>query len=553
MDARLFAYTQQQHGAEFNRDVTRGLATIALNGSSNGVDTHVEEYLNRAWRCAEADFPKGLRLVKWERCTPLEEFNILTARRGQSSTAKVMLEMAHSDVYMIKYLFEYNGEELRPVYMSVPYCHEGGIITIKGSTFSISPVLADKSISVGEDSIYIPVSRAKLTLKRQIHPYYADDERVSANVIWGKIHNGAVKKVKGIPNRRTIMADATLPHYLFCKYGFHNAFTMLTGVEVFGGSPEKINHDNYPKEDWVICKSHSRVMNSKPKGLKTKYYVPTDIQIAVRRKHFNPSIQSLIGGFYYVADRFPERVTVNTLDDIRVWRILMGHVIFASDDSEGKLLNQIDAHMESLDTYVDTNVKDLLSEDNVLVDDLYQLFQHINETFISRISESAGQVASMYGKRLTILRYVLGDITNSIFYVVFALRKAAKKELNKRVIQDIMKAFLKPQLILKINNKHVEVSSVSSPSDCMAFKITSNLILQSDIGSGNSQKAITLDSSKVLHASILEVGQIDNLPKGEPTGRKRVNPNVLLDSSWTVLRTPQYVEFLDGIQASIQR
>lgn len=553
MDTRLFEHIQQQCPT-FNHDVTRGLATIALNGSADGVNTHVEDYINRALRCAEADFPKGLVYIRPVRCTPHEEFSVLTAKRGQSTTAKVNLELSHSDVYMMKYLFEFNGEELRPVYLWLPYCHEGGIIGISGSTFSISPVLADKSISVGEDSIYIPVSRAKLTLKRQTHPFYADRERVSANVIWGKIHNGATKKIKGIPTRRTITADATLPHYLFCKYGFHNAITMLTGVVVHAGYEDEVNEERYPPEEYVICKSLYRVLNTKPNRLRTQYYEPSRIQIAIPRHKFNHSIEGLIGGFFYVADRFPDRITPSTIDDIRVWRILMGHIIFATDDSEGKLLNQIDAHMESLDTYVDTNVRDQLQEDNVFVDDLYELFQHINETFVTRVAESSSQIASMYDKRLTVLRYVLGDITNAIFYVVFALRKAAKKEINKRVIQDVMRIFLKMDLILKLNHRHVEVSSISSPSDCMAFKITSNLILQSDIGSGNAQsKSITIDGSKVLHSSILEVGQFANLPKTEPTGRRRVNPYVLLDNSWTVVRAPEYIEFLETVQRAISK
>lgn len=554
MDTRLFEHIQNQC-PEFNRDVTRGLAVIALNGSADGVNTHVEDYIHRALRCAEADFPEGLKYIgRGTRCTPHEEFAVLTAKRGQSTTAKVNLELSHSDVYLMRYNFEYRGEELKPVYLWLPFCHDGGIIGIGGSTFSISPVLADKSISVGEDSIYIPVSRAKLTLKRQTHPFYADRERISANVIWGKIHNGATKKIKGVPTRRTITADATLPHYLFCKYGFHNAFTMLTGIQVHAGYDDHINPENFPEDEYVICKSLYKVLGAKPNRLRTQYYEPSRIQIAIPRNKFNHAIQSLIGGFYYVADRFPDRLTPNTIDDIRVWRILMGHIIFATDDSEGKLLNQIDAHMESLDTYVDTNVRDLLQEDNVFVDDLYELFCHINETFVTRVAESASQIASMYDKRLTVLRYILGDVTNAIFYVVFALRKAAKKELNKRVIQDIMRIFLKMDLILKLNHKHVEVSSISSPSDCMAFKITSNIILQSDIGSGNAQsKSITIDGSKVLHSSILEVGQFANLPKTEPTGRRRVNPYVLLDSSWTVMRHPDYIGFLETVQQSISK
>jgi hypothetical protein len=88
MDTRLFEHIQSTV-PEFNRDVTRGLATIAINGSYDGVHNYTEQYINRALRCAEADFPPGLKYIDFKRCTPLEEFSVLTARRGQSSTAKV--------------------------------------------------------------------------------------------------------------------------------------------------------------------------------------------------------------------------------------------------------------------------------------------------------------------------------------------------------------------------------------------------------------------------------------------------------------------------------
>ena len=113
---------------------------------------------------------------------------------------------------------------------------------------------------------------------------------------------------------------------------------------------------------------------------------------------------------------------------------------------------------------------------------------------------------------------------------------------------------MEPLLIVKINHKHSEVTSVSSPSDCMAFKITANLVLQSDIGSGNAAaKSLKLDSSKVLHSSIAEVGQFNNLPKTDPTGRKRINPMLRLGHQWAVMPNPAHAALLASVEDDIRR
>lgn len=539
MDVRLFDHIQKSC-PQFNRDITRGLAVKAM--------AEAEQWIDRIWRCAEADFPPGLRYVDYQRCTPTEEYNIMTAKRSNSNN-KLYYEYARTDVYLTKYIFEFEGERLPPRPLFLPYVEDGGIIHINGSVFSISPVLADRAISVGEDSIYVPVTRAKLTLRREIQPFIMDGSRVSSNVIWGNIHNGAVAGKAG--TQRMVNANATLPHYLFCKYGLKEAFRRMAMCDVVVGYPATVNTDLYPQTEWHICES----LRMKPIGVRGRFYTPTDIRIAIRKADYNVSTQGLIGGFFYVADRFPERMNPEWLDDTVHWRTLMGHVIFATGESVGKLLTRIDAHMDSLDSYVDSNARAELSADGVYVNDLYELFMHIIDTYASRITQSATSVASMYGKRLTILRYVFADITSAIFYTVFKLKTMQRKGLTKKDVTDVMNKFLRSTLIQKINSKHAEVSSVSSPSDSMAFKITSNLVLQSDIGSGagGGAKTLTIDSSKVAHASILEVGQIYNLPKGEPTGRKRINPMVNLGPGWTVVQDPRYIDTLAKVQRIVQR
>lgn len=536
MDALLFAHIQKQCPV-FNHDVAIGLACKQMK--------HAEQYIDNILRCAEVGFPQGFRYVGCSRVTPQEAFNTITMKR----TTKLMYEFAHSDIYLMKYLFEYNGEPLKPRYLFLPYVKEGGIITIKGSTFSISPVLADKAISVGEDSIYIPMNRDKLTFKRLTQHFILDGNRKSTNVIWSNIHH-AWKKSNGLAERKTIMANATLPHYLFCKHGLRGTFWEHSKTEVIVGDIDVVNETNYPPDVWHICES----TGDKPAGIYTRQYQQATIRLAIRRKDYNQSTEGLIGGFFYVVDRFPERMKPEYLDDTSFWRVLMGHVIYATHVSEGKLLNNVDIHMESLDGYIDNMVREWLREDGVSVLDIYQLFSHMVDTFSTRIMESALDLASMYDKRLMVLRYVLIDIIKAIFGMMFGLQVAAKKLLTIKDIEKTIHRFLKPTLIIGINHKHNEVSSVSSPSDCMAFKITSNLVLQTDIGGGSSAaKSIKLDSSKILHTSIATVGQVNNLPKGDPTGRRRINPFVTISDQDTTTFDPSERTFMDKVAYEIRR
>lgn len=538
MDTELFDYIQKQK-PKHNRDITRGLACQQLE--------HVEQYIENIIRCAEVGFPPSLRYVGCHRVTPLEEFNIVTAKRS----TKLMYEFSHSDIYLMQYNFEFDGQPMRPRYLFLPFVKEGGLITIMGSTFSISPVLADKAVSVGEDSIFIPLNRDKLTFKRLTQHFYMDDKRVTANVIWSNIHH-AWKKPVGSLERRTNTANATLAHYQFCKYGLAGAFQMAAKATVIVGTAEEITTEYYPETEWYIFQTATRM---KPIGVNNKFYTPPTIRLALRHRDYNSITEGLIGGFFYVADRFPEQLQPEFCDDPNLWRTLMGHVIHASNESVGRLLGKINIHMESLDGYIDGMVREWLREDGVVVSDLYQLFVHVIDTFVLRVTDSADSVASMYGKRLMVLRYVLIDIIKSIFNMMFALQVGhAKKPLTEKDADKIIHKFMKPLLIVKINHKHTEVTSVSSPSDCMSFKITANLVLQSDIGAGNAAaKSLKLDASKILHSSIAEVGQFNNLPKTDPTGRKRINPYLQLGHQWAVVPNPKNIELLASVEDTIRR
>lgn len=191
----------------------------------------------------------------------------------------------------------------------------------------------------------------------------------------------------------------------------------------------------------------------------------------------------------------------------------------------------------------------------VNVENVYQLFAIIVEKFNDWLFVATDKVASMYDKELSILYYVLYEITSAIFNLYFKLKAASKKELTSKEIVATMNLTLRTGLIYSMTKNHGEVSTVSCSGDNKAFKITSLLIPQSGSNRMSNRKgpAVMNNPAQRLHVSVAEIGGYSNLPKSEPSGRSRLNLPTRIDPNGVVLRNPNRMALLDEVQAMIQR
>lgn len=542
MDSALFKILEADM-PRFNPLIANGLAVEKMRLA--------EQYIDQIFRCAEEGFPEGLKYLGPHPCTPEEEYMELTRRRTEPKRRRSTwrnYEISKSDLYMMRYDFEYEGEVIKR-YLQLPYVREGGIITLRDSTFTVSPVLADRAVSVGDNVLFIPLTMARLNFEAVVHHFYKDGKNETVYVVGSKIYNRSQKSIR-TDGHAAVRALTTLAHYLFCRYGLTGTFKEFANATVKVGG-EEINSENYPPEKWVICSSIGR----KPTALKTRYYAPSSLRLAIPREQYNHFTASLIGGFFFVVDLFPDRMFADYVDETRLWKILLGHLIFPSGHSEGKLADAIETHLKSVDGYLDEISKDRLRDDGIFVRDIYQLFAHVIETFTTRMSQTLDSISGMYNKRLTVLRYVLFDVVSGIFNLMFQLRNASNnKKLTKREVIQAMNYKLRSDLIMGMSNQHGEVNVISNPGDNKVFKMTSNLVLQtSSSGLVRGGDGDGTGPSRWLHASIAEVGSYGNLPKSEPTGRGRINPYVEIDHDGLILRKEKFRELLDHIQRKIQR
>lgn len=519
-----------------NPAVVNGIATKAIPAA--------EEYIDTVFRSTMKASLYGLEYIGCERCTPIEEFNEATRKRG----TRRQFDIARSDIYLMRYNFRYNGKELPPRYLYLPFVSQAGTIILSGSRYLVSPVLNDKVFSIGHSNIFVRLLRDKLNIEREPHTVVIDGSRETVQIVWSLIYHrvGSMKRL-----RATTKAKCSLVHYLLAKYGFKEMMQRFGNCDAVIGSGE-INPEAYPVEEYVIIES----TQIKPKGFGRGYYRPSQLRVAIPRAQYNEHVKNLVCGFFYVVDHFPDRIKSSWVDNTRLWIILMGHILFSGTISEQKLFEDVSDHFESLDEYIDAVVQAKLKDIGHEISDIYQLFDLIIANFNTWILTAADDINSMYGKELEVLYYVLYKTTSDIVKLHFKLKAASKKrELSEKEVISIMNMFLRQRGIFNITKSHVGVSTESYSGDNKFFKITSILVPQSTSNrmSGKKERAALISPANRLSASIAEVGGYANLPKAEPTGRTRINPHVMLDDRDGILRNDKFRDLLDDVERRIRR
>jgi hypothetical protein len=204
MDKRLFDCIHEEI-PKFNPLIADGLAVHQVPYS--------EAFIDQIFACISKGFPAGLKYEGYSRCTPQEEYNEITNKRG----TKRYCEISRSDIYLVKYMFSFNGKMLYPRYMYLPFVNASSSLSIRGSEYMVMPVLADRIVSVEYNSIFIVLNCAKLKFERVVHHYNSTLGVETVNVVYAPVHN-EYRKRKGT-DRPSLDAATTLAHYLFCRFG----------------------------------------------------------------------------------------------------------------------------------------------------------------------------------------------------------------------------------------------------------------------------------------------------------------------------------------------
>lgn len=534
MDEDVFGPFFANH-PKFNPKLAEGFAHNQLK--------HAPDYVDQKFRQVEqgGSFPPALKYLGYEVCTPEKSYQILSSVRMRQ---KHYYDITRSDIFPVSFKFSWHGEALsQDVNIFLPYTRPGGWLTLNDAQYHIAPVLSDIAISVAGDGLFVRL-KMPLRIYRIHHQIMVNGVREFANIPWSRVHNNTSKSTK-----------TSLAHYLFVKHGLIGAFKVYANCDVEVGNVDTINKNTHPETDWLICKT--AVSPYSTKGNTRVVNRRTDVRIAIRREDWSDLTSGLMGGFFYLADKFPEQVMLDKeLDNPAIWKLLLGIILYGSGAPLVKIIHNMDTHIESVDTYLTETSQRWLMMEDVHVNDAYELFAVIINTYSRRISASSDKISTMYGKRLVVLHYVLYDIIAGINSAVFDMQNAGLATLSEKDVCRIFNNRIKMLTILKLKDQeHKEVSSIGSSTDSLIYKLSMQNLLQTNASRKITSKdlEVTFDESSAQHVSVAEFGNPNVNPEKEPTGRQRTNLYADCDDQGVLIRSDRFYDITHATQERIKR
>lgn len=549
---RLFSRMMNRYTPKMNEDVMNGLAVKALS--------HLEEYLDAQIRSICVGLPPSIRYVRYERCTPPENFDEITRLR---STRRVF-SMAKSTVTMNRYIFEFTDdmgtvhEIAKHIYL--PYVKKGGTMMISGTELHLVPVLSDKVFTANSHgdsaSIFVRLDQDKNNFFRLYHSIMLNDRRETFCVTHAEIYRRSAKGKSSSVREITTKAKATPSHYLFGRYGFSGTFQRYAGFTPVVGDEDTITPELYDPEEWVICGS----TKSQPlKSFIGSYYTPTNIRLAIPKQAWNHQVCCLVTNFFYIVDHFPTRFQPNIecLDDCALWMILIGHIRFSGNYPENKLYSSIAEHFATIEPYLDKAARDKLATSGTVLENYFDLLNMIQVMFndFIRASDTAG--LCIYGKDLEICHYVVYDILYGITTAKFRLNKvAARGRITLNDVETTIRRVIRMGAIFDLNDgTKIVAEGVGYSGDHIYPKVTS-IVAQQESRSGgdrDTEKRIVPGPKHWLDLSMITTGSILNLPKSHPTPVVRINPWIQLDPRTNaVMENPKFKELFEKVKPLIK-
>lgn len=550
---------------EMNLRLARGLAQPALD--------QAPLFIKQLAELIAKDFPPGITFERISFCSPEKEYEKLSeiksgsgnGRRGGKKSKKPStggFNFAKSDFYLMELVFSDNGKPIH-THLCVPFAREGGWLWVKDSQREIHPACCDTVISVDNSGVFIKLHRDKFKISRHVHPLAVNDRLTAYPVLWSKIHKAKPAMDKTVPFSNL---SHSIPHYLFAKFGFHETFERFLGFRPIVGMSE-INTENYPTDKYAIFSSGTlqmRVNGVRQKRRKTGpgTHVRFAVPIEYMRSNKASLVYSLITGYYYVADHFPDDFPADGLYRGR-WAIKLGYLITGENLSGVMLEDKCNEHLRSsLDTCLDSIIVRKLANNDIHVETIYDLFIAVIEKYPDWTSNGLEMAMTMYGKEFSVLYYALENVIHALTNTFFELNKLHSRQ-NRELREGEVAAAIQRRINIQSttpfksrrmggkNSASKILNSASYPGDNWALKVSSAIIPQSKFEGGN--QSILTNPATQMHISVIECGNFGAMTKGASDGRGRANLCVKTDEHDRIVRNQDLIALTEWVQSIIKR
>jgi len=507
---------------QVNKQVCEGLAVSQMD--------EMESYIDEIWSAASDSFPGSLRYVGYDRCTPHEAFRELTRPKRN-------IDLAYSTTYTCMYKFTFEGKPIKSKFLDLPYVKKGSLMYLRGTRYKVAPILGGAVFNTEEDKIFMWTPRFRMQFLKMSTAFVKDDAVVHTDTVYTPLYNLNSNKASSL--------NSTIVHYLLTEFGLTGMFKTCFGVDVKVGGAEL---DHYLKDpDYKVYRSRKLPLS----GRGANSYVGNELRIVIPSQIDERTLDSVIGGIFYIVDTYPLAVSVEDVDNPELWINLLHHFIFATGAGSETAYKEISTHLDSIRQYTDTITLKILRMAGIEVSNFYELLVYIVKNFSDILLNN--DVASMYDKELTVVKHIAFNIVGGIFKLMFELNKLKDEKLHAQAIITKMAVKLRRDAVLSVSGIG-GLSADSVACDCMPYAATCNMEPQSKASSSatkGKQRKSTNDRSALVNASQAEVAVYQCMSKSEPSGRGKTNFFVRLRGNRKIVAKPHLEKHMTELQRLI--
>ena len=188
-----------------------------------------------------------------------------------------------------------------------------------------------------------------------------------------------------------------------------------------------------------------------------------------------------------------------------------------------------------------------------IFDFLYYTTTKLNE----RRNRKTNDIASLYGKRLTVVDYLLlgkDGFTSAVSHLRWKLEGLVKDTTPEELAQvdltgkitNFINTYMSVGLLQGLESTHGEVSTYSCATESLVLGVSTHAIDQTETSKRSSRASVNLDDRRNhIDVSFMEAGSIMYLPKSGPFGPSILSPYVKLSPKYIIMQKPYLKSILE--------
>lgn len=447
---------------------------------------------------------------------------------GKTSRAKVPLTVSH--LRLIQYRVRF-GDQYVYTKLYTPYMYED-MLHIKGKRSMVRKVILEKTFGrVNEknrDGVSVSPIRVNLTYNRRETfraASYITGSFYTHFVVTARMHNGTV---------RNKICEPTIIGYMLAKFGFDET------VKRFGLSKKdilfvsEIGQDTNKFEYFAAKKFNDRVEEGPGLFLKVKHTLLADdqsLKFIINLLYILSFFQIQTIENVYVADEWSNHLSI--------WKVILGFVT-SEDRVEPKAYSNAEAHIRSVDYFIDPITRNRFNTFGIPIEDIYDLlvytFIHIDSMMVNNLAQD------LYNSRLDVSNGILVETyARKMFYNIYYLAKKTNIGLS-----DVEAA-------LRFNPMLFRTVSSGKKDDAEHYLAPPDIVGDNFLFSGGLSKIrLGGKAEQRIHPSMLVAESIDAFG-GKYIGKTGyINPYIPTDQNGAILH-PEYAKEIDDISPFLPR